>query len=210
MKNNQTKIKCIVFDMDGVLIDAKEWHFFSLNNALNLFGEEINRDEHNLKFDGLSTKKKLNMLSDESRIPLALHSTINMIKQNFTINHIFQDCNPIFQHEYALSKLKNEGYKLALASNSIRATVELMMERANLSKYFDLILSNNDVTNPKPNPEIYTLTMKKLNVHPIECLILEDNDYGIAAARASGAHCMIINSVKDVSYENIKNKIETL
>ena len=196
--------------MDGVLIDAKEWHYFSLNNALNLFGEEISREEHNLKFDGLSTKKKLSMLSEENRIPLALHSTLNIIKQNFTINHIFQDCNPIFHHEYALSKLKNEGYKLALASNSIRATVGLMMERANISKYFDLTLSNNDVTNPKPNPEIYTSAMRMLNVDPLECLILEDNDYGITAAKASGANCMIINSVNDVSYENIKNKIETL
>lgn len=196
-------IKAVIFDMDGVLIDAKDWHYEALNKALALFGFSISRYDHLVTYDGLPTKKKLEMLTLERGLPKGLHHFINDLKQIYTMEMIFQKCKPVFYHEYALSHLKAEGYKLAVASNSIRQTVELMMEKSNLIRYLDLMLSNQDVSKPKPDPEIYNTAIARLGLKPEECMIVEDNQNGIKAAQASGANVMIVSSVEEVNYTNI-------
>lgn len=202
------KIKAVIFDMDGVLIDAKEWHYEALNKALSYFGYEISRYDHLVTYDGLPTSKKLEMLSMEKGMPRKLHKFINSLKQQYTVDKIFTDCHPMFHHEYALSNLKAEGYHLAVASNSIRNTVDLMMQKSNLLQYLDFFLSNQDVKKGKPDPEIYNVAIAKLGLDPSECMIVEDNFNGIAAAKASGAHVMEVDTVYDVNYDNIKHHIE--
>ena len=141
------KIKAVVFDMDGVLIEAKDWHYEALNRALKLFGVEISKYDHLVTYDGLPTLKKLEMLSLERGLPEELHQFINDIKQIYTMEIVHAKCKPLFSHEYALSRLSSEGYRLAVASNSIRKSIEVMMEKAALDKYLDFYLSNQDVTN---------------------------------------------------------------
>ena len=200
-------IKAIVFDMDGVLIEAKEWHYEALNRALRLFGYEISRYDHLVTYDGLPTAKKLEMLSMEKGLPIGLHKFINAMKQNYTVDMVHSQCAPRFFHEYALSRLKAEGYHLAVASNSIRNTVELMMEKSNLITYLDFFLSNQDVTKAKPDPEIYTTAIKRLGLTPKEVMVVEDNHNGIQAATAAGANVMKVETVYDVNYENIMRHI---
>lgn len=197
-------IKAILFDMDGVLIEAKEWHYEALNKALSLFGMPISRIDHLSTFDGLPTRKKLELLSIDRGLPNQLHEFINQLKQKYTMELVHTQCNPRFVHEYALSRLKREGFKIAVCSNSIRATVDAMMQRANLSKYLDLSLSNEDVTNGKPDPEIYIKAIEHFKLSPNECLIVEDNENGIRAAKASGAHVMVVSDTDEVNYQNIK------
>lgn len=204
------KIKAILFDMDGVLIDAKEWHYEALNKALDLFGFSIERYEHLTAYDGLPTSVKLEKLSVEKGLPRSLHKFINEMKQKYTMNEIHNKCRPVFIHEYALSRLKSEGYKIAVCSNSIRNTIITMMDYAELSPYIDLIMSNEDVVKSKPNPEIYLSTMKKLMVKPEECIICEDNENGIKAAESSGGHLLKINTTTDVNYMNIKKLINEI
>ncbi len=205
-----SKIKAIIFDMDGVLIDAKEWHFETLNKALSLFGYEINRYDHLITYDGLPTSKKLEMMSLEKGLPIGLHEFINELKQKYTIDTIHATCKPLFTHEYALSKLKSEGYYLAVASNSVRSTVELMMEKSGLIQYLEFFLSNQDVKNAKPDPEIYNKAIELLGLLPEECLIVEDNHNGILAAKRANAHVLEVETVYDVNYENIKKYIEQI
>ena len=193
--------------MDGVLIDAKEWHYETLNKALNLFGAQISRYDHLVTFDGLPTRKKLEMLSMEGGFPRGLHDFVNELKQQYTMEVVFTKCKPVFQQQYALSRLKKEGFRLAVCSNSIRKSVEIMMEKSALIDYLDFFLSNQDVNNGKPDPEMYILAIKKLNLVPDECLIVEDNEHGLKAAIASGAHVMKVESPGDVYYENIRLRI---
>ncbi|BCK25591.1 TPA: HAD family hydrolase [Vibrio cholerae] len=201
------KIKAVIFDMDGVLIDAKDWHYEALNKALAIFGLEINRYDHLVTFDGLSTNQKLNILSKTHVLPESLHPFINEMKQQYTMDITHQLCKPTFNHQFALSKLRQEGYKLAVASNSIRNTVKVMMEKSSLAEYLDFYLSNQDVTKGKPDPEIYQLAIKKLGLEPSEVVIVEDNENGLKAAKASGANVLKIETVHDVTFENIKNFI---
>ena len=205
-----SKIKAVIFDMDGVLIDAKDWHYEALNQALELFGFKISRYDHLVTFDGLPTKKKLEMLSIEKGLPKGLHKFINEIKQKYTMEHVYMKCKPLFCHQYALSKLKSEDYGLALASNSVRVTIDMMMEKADLQKYLDFTLSNQDVTKSKPDPEIYIKAISRFGLKPEECLIVEDNQNGIKAALASGANLLKVDTVNDVTYQNIKNRIREI
>ncbi len=198
-----TKIKAVIFDMDGVLIDAKDWHYEALNRALNHFGYNISRYDHLVTFDGLPTRKKLEMLTREHGLPPSLHCFLNDLKQLYTIELVHARCKPLFQHEYALANLRAAGMKLAVASNSIRASIELMMQKSNLSGYLDAIVSNQDVKHGKPDPEIYLRAMSLLGVAPAETLVVEDNEHGIAAARAAGTHLMIVEEVTDVTWDNV-------
>ncbi len=202
------KIKAVLFDMDGVLIDAKDWHYDALNKALRLFGLEISRYDHLHSFDGLPTRVKLKMLSEQYYLPEELHSFINQLKQIYTSELVYQKCHPMFHHEYALSKLHSEGYKIAVCSNSVRSTIVLMMDRAGLSQYVDLIVSNEDVSKSKPDPEMYITAMNKLGMSPSECIVVEDNPNGVKAGLDSGATVLKVASVYDVNYDNILRKIE--
>lgn len=201
-------IKAVIFDMDGVLIEAKDWHYDALNKALNLFGYNISRHDHLTAYDGLPTARKLDMLSVERDLPVALHAFINEMKQLYTMEIVYAQCKPTFVHQYALSSLKKLGYKLAVASNSIRNTVQVMMDRANLDRYLDLQLSNEDVDMAKPAPDIYIKAIKALGLEPQECLIVEDNENGIKAAKASGAHVLVVSETTDTNFNNILNKIK--
>jgi beta-phosphoglucomutase len=196
--------------MDGVLIDAKEWHYLALNKALEIFGIKISKYDHLITFDGLPTKDKLRILSLEEKLPIGLHDFINELKQIFTLEQIFINCRPTFYHQYALSNLKNDGYKIVVCSNSIRNSVDVMLEKADLKKYLDFSLSNEDVKFSKPNPEIYNLAIQKLKLKPEECLIIEDNENGIKAALASKANLLIVKDIKEVNYINIINKINEI
>jgi HAD superfamily hydrolase (TIGR01509 family) len=204
------RIKAVLFDMDGVLIEAKEWHYEALNKALGLFGYSISRSEHLAGYDGLPTRNKLKKLSLEKGLPESLHGFINEMKQQYTLSMIHNFCRPRFSHEYALSKLKADGYRLAVASNSVRATIELMMGHAKLTQYLEFMLSNEDVSQAKPNPEIYLQAMEKMGLPAEECLILEDNENGVNAALASGGHFLLVRTIDDVNYENIKRRIEEI
>jgi len=204
-------IKAVIFDMDGVLIDARDWHYDALNQALALFGFNISKYEHLTTFDGLPTSKKLKMLSAERNLPVGLHAFINEMKQAYTINAVTLLCRPTFNHQHALSMLKNRhAYKLAVASNSIGATVRLMMDKAQLSQYLDLQLCNEDVPKPKPAPDIYLKAMEELGVKPHEALVVEDNAHGIAAAKAAGAHVLVVSEPSEVSYQRIVQRISQI
>ncbi len=196
--------------MDGVLIDAKEWHYEALNKALALFGMQIEHYDHLSIFDGLPTRKKLEILSNEKGLPRELHTFINELKQKYTLEIIYTKCKPLFTHHYALSSLKQMGYQLAVCSNSIRKTIEIMLDKAGLLEFFEFYLSNQDVTHPKPHPEIYIKAIKKLGLTPAECLIVEDNLNGIKAAKASGAHLLQVHDVHDVNMTRITEALQKI
>ena len=201
------KIRAVLFDMDGVLIDARDWHYEALNAALSIFGMPISRFEHLTTFDGLPTRKKLEMLSLERGLPRQLHDFISDLKQQYTIQIVHARCKPIFIHEYALSWLKANGYKIAVCSNSVRQTIELMMAKSALCTYLDYIVSNEDVVQGKPHPEMYEKAIKFFGLEPTECLVVEDHDNGIKAALAAKAHVFRVHDVTQTHIQNILSRI---
>jgi len=202
-------IQAVLFDMDGVLVDAREWHYEALNKALSLFGFTISRYDHLTTFDGLPTREKLRQLSITEQLPEGLHKLINNAKQRYTREKIMEACNPVFHIEYALSRLNREGYKLGVCTNSVRPTLDLMMDQSGLTPYLDIGLSNEDVSRPKPDPEIYVSAIKRLGLDARQCLIVEDNHHGLLAARASGAHVLQVADPSEVTFPRIVQAIRT-
>ena len=204
------KIKAVIFDLDGVLLDAREWHFEALNKALDIFGIEITLNEHLEFYDGLPTRIKLEKLSEIKGLPYNLHDLINNLKQRFTSDLIHTKCSPYFAHEFLMSKLKQNNIKMAVASNSVSKTVTLSMNYTNLGKFMEFCLSNEDVKKPKPDPEIYNTAINKLGFNPKEVLIIEDNFNGIKAAKASGGHLLEVGSIEEVTLNNVISRIKEI
>ena len=197
----KTEIKAVLFDMDGVLIDAKEWHFQALNDALSIFGFHISQDEHLLRFDGLSTKKKLEILSNELDLPRNLHGIISDVKQDKTLRIAALNCYPTTSHVVVIQRLRKLGIKVGLVTNSIRKTTEFMLTYAGIIQLLDVIVTNEDVSEQKPSPEGYLQAMSFLKVAPENCVIVEDGEYGIKAAKASGAFVIRVNSPSEVNID---------
>ena len=207
MKENMAdNIKLIIFDLDGVLVEAKNIHYESLNKAL---GKEysIEWNEHLSMYDGLKTNQKLEMLTKHKNFPVDKYSIVWENKQKYTLEALRNlKVNPTIKN--TIHKLSNEGYKIACCSNSIRKTVLTVLSKLDLIEYMDLILSNEDVTNSKPHPEIYWKAISTLNCLPEETLIVEDSPYGLLAANRSKANIMRVGSPQDITYININKHLK--
>jgi len=202
------KIKLIIFDLDGVLVKAKQIHYEALNKAL---GElySISLEEHLQKYDGLKTKEKLNLLSKEKKLPLANHDKVWEDKQKYTLEELkkIQPSNFLIS---CFERLKNEGYAIACCSNSIKKTIFVVLSKLQIIEYFDLILSNEDVKNSKPHPEIYWKCISDIGTLPENTLIVEDSPHGLKAAYRSKANVWRVTSPDDVTEQNIFEKLNEL
>ena len=198
-------IKLIIFDLDGVLVNARELHYHALNKALETIDEKfiISKNEHLSKFDGLSTSKKLNILTKERNLSKDLHNVIWKIKQDKT-KTLIDKFVPDFRVVNILRKLKDDGYIIACCTNSIRDTAKLQLIRKGFMEYIDVLYSNQDVTNPKPHPEMYMKCMLHFGVSPKETLIIEDSHHGRKAALESGGNLCAVKDCDDVTFEKIQ------
>lgn len=204
-------IKHIIFDLDGVLVDARDLHYDALNLALESINPKyiIEREEHLSTYDGLPTKKKLSMLTEKKGLSETQHNTVWRLKQEKTIDLINQMEHDL-EMRSVLQKLKGCGYSIHVASNSIKHTIKMMLVRKGLIEYVDEIFSNEDVKNPKPNPEIYLHSIIKAGVSPKETLIIEDSHIGRKAAIESGAHLFPVRNPQDVIFKDIEKKINDM
>lgn len=194
-------IQAVLFDMDGVLIDARDWHYQALNESLAIFGFQISYKDHVDRFNGLSTHQKLRILSEEGIVPSSLHTMIAAVKQDRTLRIAAKNCFPSVSHQILISRLKRMGIRVGLVTNSIRQTTEFMLEYAGLLKFFDVVITNEDVKEGKPNPEGYLHAMSSLGVTPGQTIIVEDGEYGIMAANATGARVVIVSGPEEVNLE---------
>ena len=201
-------IKLIIFDLDGVLVDAKKIHYNTLNQALSEIDSKfiISEAEHLSIYDGLKTNQKLDLLTKNKNLDKKHHDQIWNTKQKLTIEAISKlekDTNLI----NLFSSLRNKGYKLACCSNSIRRSVLVMLSKIGLIEYMDLILSNEDVKNAKPHPEIYWKAMSMMDVLPEQTLIVEDSPTGLLAANRSRANILRVDNPNDLTEEKINSKL---
>ena len=119
-------IKLVIFDLDGVLVDARELHYEALNRALDKYGCSITRDEHLSTYDGLPTTKKLKMLTKNKGLPSDSYEEIWIDKQVQTRNIIDKEFTYNDRIRGVLSALKEDGFSICVCSNSIRETIKMM------------------------------------------------------------------------------------
>jgi HAD superfamily hydrolase (TIGR01509 family) len=204
-------IKLIIFDLDGVLVEAKEIHFKTLNQALWEIGKSnkyvITEKEHLSTYDGLKTNQKLELLTQKKGLHPNTYETVWNRKQDLTIEAI-SELKPNNHLISVFKRLRDMGYKLACASNSIRRSVLVMLSKIGLIEYMDLIISNEDVKNSKPHPEMYWKAMSMMSVLPEETLIVEDSPHGLLAASRSRANVLRVDNPSDLTFEKISSKLK--
>ena len=203
--------KLIIFDLDGVLIESRDIHYYSLNDALKNVDKKyiISREEHLSMYDGLNTTKKLEMLSEKKGLSKSYFNQIWKDKQKETFKYIKQipknvDLIKLF------SEIKNKDWKIAVASNSIRETVKLSLLSLGILEFVDYYISNEDVKRTKPYPEMYWKCMTELNVIPKNTIIVEDSHIGRQGAIDSGAHLLPIENANDLTFFKVMNKLNEI
>jgi len=202
------KIKLIIFDLDGVLVEAKNIHYQALNEAL---GKKyaISWNEHLSTYDGLKTTQKLNMLTNRKGLSVDEHQSIWERKQQITLQKLKQLGTDDTLIEL-MDWLSTNGYKIAVCSNSIRKTVLTVLSKLGIMEFMDYIISNEDVDNSKPHPEMYWTAISKMKSLPEETLIVEDSPYGLLAAARSKSHILRVKNTKETNLKNIQNKLNQI
>jgi len=203
--------KLVIFDLDGVLIDSRELHYQALNDALRSADSKyvINRDEHLSTYDGLPTKAKMKLLSEQKGLPASMHDIVWRKKQDATIERIndLEQCPKLIQ---ICLNIKNRGYKIAVASNSIRNTVKTTLLRLGIMDYIEYFQTNEDVMRSKPYPQMYWNCMNALNAIPATTIIIEDSHIGRQGAIDSGSKLLPVEDPHDVTWERIEQAINEL
>ena len=197
-------IKAIIFDLDGVLVDTKKIHFEALNAALKKYRfEKITIDDHVKVFDGLPTTEKLKILQKKKRLPKKYFTKINKYKQKVTTEILKKN---IKKNDKIIQMMKSlhKNYKIAVATNAVNSTLKICLSKLGISKYVHFKLSNEDIINPKPNPEIYLRIFIKFGIYPSEALIIEDSHYGREAAISSGAKLLPIKKIDELDLKKVK------
>jgi len=198
------RIKAILYDLDGVLVDACDWHYHSLNRALKeVVNTTINRNDHMTTYNGLPTRSKLKLLNvfgDEAE-------EVWKKKQKYTIEVINEMAHNAPEKRRLHELTKMLGIKSCCVTNAIRETAELMLKKTGQLEYMEFVVSNEDVEDNKPSPECYMLAMTKLKLLPRECLIIEDSPKGIQSAEATGAHVLEVGNAKQVHCNSIKDAL---
>lgn len=198
--------KLVIFDLDGVLIDSRDIHYEALNRALLVADDgdkyAISYDEHLSSYDGLSTTTKLNKLTKEKGLPAEMHQMVWEAKQKATID-IFKHLSDDHELIGYFEDLKNEGYQIAVASNSIRNTIKTILLGLGLTSYVDYYISNEDVKYTKPFPEMYWKCMSVCHALPKDTVIVEDSHIGRQGALDSGANLVTVENRKDLNYDHM-------
>ena len=200
-------IKAVIFDMDGVLVDADKWHYNALNVALQHADvDPISWQEHLTVYKGIPTRDKLRILTDRKGLDPELWDLVSKTKQEVTQQIIASFSTPDGE-KIEMLRLLSRRYPVVVCSNSIRETVDVMLAGAGLSEFIDFTLSNEDVARSKPDPEVYFAAFERLGLRPEECVIIEDSDVGKAAAIASGGVLCSVNDPADVNYYRVMRTI---
>jgi len=198
--------KLFIFDLDGVLVEACDWHRDALNEALLEVSDcAITQQEHIKIFNGIPTRKKLSILLKENRIKDEDVERIYKLKQKYTIKTIKKEASIRDEKIEMLNFLKERGHTVACYTNSIRETAELMLKKTGIYDLFDYVLTNQDVKESKPSPEGYIFLIRHYNINKEMCYIIEDSPKGIAAASNSGANVIRVKNADDVNIDTIRS-----
>jgi beta-phosphoglucomutase len=205
-------IRAILYDLYGVLVNACEWHYLAFNNALKRVAGDaavISRVEHETVFNGLPTKRKLDILIQQGRVRERDWKAVWDLKQALTTETIEEtaaiDLEKVQLHE----ETRRAGIISVCVTNSIRPTAMLMLDRTGQLSFMQFVISNEMVRRPKPHGEGYIRAMIQLSIMPDEILIVEDSDKGMQAAESVGAHLLRVAGPHELA-RRVRSRLEQI
>jgi beta-phosphoglucomutase family hydrolase len=182
-------IKGIIFDMDGVISDTQELHATVESRILKKFEIEIPPDEITRRFAGVKTKEFLNELLRKQPQDYDIDG---LMKEKWeTMAKLSRGNVKEMPDATGLIKMLHEnGFPLAVASASDLKYVSSVLKKLEVENYFKAIIGGDMVSKGKPDPEIFLLAAKKINIEPVNCLVIEDGTNGMEAAKLGGMQCI--------------------
>jgi len=200
--------KAVLFDLDGVLVDACDWHYKALNVALKQVSNyEISKEDHITTYNGLPTKRKLKILADVGVIRGSDMERISILKQELTVGIIEDFCIHSISKVSLMKMLKGADYKIGCVTNSVKKTAFLMLEKTGIIDYLDVIITNERCNFNKPHPEPFIQALVELRSPPQDSIIVEDSPKGLEAARLTGCRVLEVKNATEVTKELFKDKI---
>lgn len=195
-------IETVIFDLDGVIIDSEPYHFLIEKQLFKEFGAEITDDEH-LSFVGTSSNDMWHKIKVKTDIKYSIEELVNISDENFLLYlDKIKDIKPISGVDELILDLYKSEYQLLIASSSSRKIINSVLQKLNLSKYFSFIVSGAELIHSKPNPEIFHEASKLSNTKPERCLVIEDSENGVKAAKSAKMNC--------VAYRNLNSGNQNL
>lgn len=187
-------IRAVIFDMDGVIVDSEPYSMQALIDILRQYGVEPTENDLRRSY---GRRIRDDFLDYFSRYGVTADVNIAIAHKDARYYHLaaghlqpFPGVMPL------LKRLRDQGYRLALASSGDRVKVAFGMQALKLHRTFEAIVSGDDVAHSKPDPEIYLTAAQRLGVSPVECVAIEDAPAGVEAAKRAGMCCIAVtNSV---------------
>ena len=188
-------IKGCIFDLDGVIVDTAHYHYLAWKRLAHELGYDLTELE-NEKLKGVSRIQSLNIILDLAGISLNQeHKELLAKKKNIWFNDYIERMTPdeIFPGvEELMKSLKARGIRIAVASSSKNA--QTVLKQLRIEKEFDTVIDGSMIRKTKPDPEIFLLAAERMGVDPRFCVVIEDAEAGVEAARAAGMKCIGIGS----------------
>lgn len=193
------KIRACIFDLDGVVVDTAKYHYLAWKRLANELGFDFTLVD-NERLKGVSRMDSLNILLEIGNISLSDKDKNDYAARK---NNWYKEYIDTMTPEEVLpgvvnffEEIKANNLKMALGSASKNAGA--ILEKTNLTHWFDAIIDGNKTQTAKPNPEVFLLGAKALGIEPSNCIVFEDAEAGVEAALNAGMFCVGIGSPENL------------
>lgn len=198
------KINACIFDLDGVIVNTAKYHYLAWKKLARNLGFNFTL-EQNERLKGVSRMDSLDILLKIGKLNFTYEEKLKLadIKNNYYVQYISNlNKNEILHGaEDFLKRVKQNNFKIALGSVSKNAMT--IINKLELTHYFDAIIDGNMITHPKPNPEVFLLGAQKLGISPRHCVVFEDSIAGIKAAINAQMYSVGIGEKKILGNANL-------
>lgn len=195
----------VIFDMDGVLVDSNPFHITNWTSYLHKRGVSFDAELLPKQILGQRNDTALRSFFGANLTPEQIHQMSEEIEANF--REIFR---PHAKPPAGLMPLIEECHRaevpMAVASSAMKKNVDLVVEALGLESYFQVVIDGDQVSRPKPDPEIYLLAAERLGVEPSRVVAFEDSFVGIKSVHAAGMKCVAIASA--FPFEQLRDATE--
>jgi len=186
------KIRAVIWDMDGVIVDTAPYHLTAWQEAFGKRGVEFTEADFRHSFGQRNDAIIKSTLGEDTSQELI--EAISQEKETCFRQRIQQHIQPLPGVLELMKSLKGHGFKMALASSAPIENIHLLTKSLGINDCFQAIISDRDVTKGKPDPQVFKLAARKLGVAPEDCVVIEDAVAGVTAARKAGMRCLAVTN----------------
>jgi beta-phosphoglucomutase family hydrolase len=187
-----SSLEAVLWDMDGVIADTADYHYNAWRNVLAERRVTLSKVDF-MKLFGQRHDTIIKFALGDKVSPEEI-SSITERKQALYRRNVAQNIIPLTGAVALIKSLNQHGIKMAIASSAVRANIDVILQGMDIEKYFQAIVSGNEVAEGKPSPLIFQLAAKKLGVKPGNCVVIEDAIAGVAAAKRAGMKCVAVTN----------------